>query len=138
MPSIFTRIIQGEIPCHRIYEDALTIAFLDINPLSVGHVLVVPKEEREFLHQLSAQTAAALGLTLQRVSAALVAECGCAAYNILQNNGQLAHQAVPHVHFHIIPKYESSGLELVWRAGSVDHALAAGLAQCISKRLART
>ncbi|MFM8874200.1 MAG: HIT family protein, partial [Phycisphaerales bacterium] len=100
MPSIFSRIAAGDIPCHRVYEDEHVIAFLDIAPVSRGHVLVVPKEECERLHQLSPESAAALGRALQRVAAAVVRATGAADYNVLQNNGAAAHQAVMHVHFH--------------------------------------
>jgi histidine triad (HIT) family protein len=127
MPSIFTRIILREIPCHEVYRDAHVIAFLDISPLSVGHVLVVPVEEREFLHELSEESAAAIGRALPRVARAVIAATGATAYNVLQNNGAAAHQAVPHVHFHIIPKYgEGSGvgcgLGVDWNAGQLASA----------------
>ena len=127
MPSIFTRIILREIPCHEVYRDAHVIAFLDISPLSVGHVLVVPVEEREFLHELSEESAAAIGRALPRVARAVIAATGATAYNVLQNNGATAHQAVPHVHFHIIPKYgEGSGvgcgLGVDWNAGQLASA----------------
>ena len=127
MPSIFTRIILREIPCHELYRDAHVIAFLDISPLSVGHVLVVPVEEREFLHELSEESAAAIGRALPRVARAVIAATGATAYNVLQNNGAAAHQAVPHVHFHIIPKYgEGSGvgcgLGVDWNAGQLASA----------------
>ena len=133
MPSIFTRIINGEIPCHRVYEDDHVIAFLDIAPLSRGHVLVVPKEERMRLDQLSEASAAALGRALRSVAAAVVKVTGCVDYNVLQNNGVAAHQAVMHVHFHIIPKYaDGSGLGVKWNAGSAP-ADAAELAGEIRK-----
>jgi histidine triad (HIT) family protein len=123
MPSIFSRIAAGEIPCHRVYEDEHVIAFLDIAPVSRGHVLVVPKEERERLHELSPESAAALGRALQRVAAAVVRATGAADYNVLQNNGAAAHQAVMHVHFHVIPKHaDGSGLGVGWRAGTLDQA----------------
>ena len=127
MPSIFTRIILREIPCHEVYRDAHVIAFLDISPLSVGHVLVVPVEEREFLHELSEESAAAIGRALPRVARAVIAATGATAYNVLQNNGAAAHQAVPHVHFHIIPKYgEGSGVGCGlggdWNAGQLASA----------------
>lgn len=116
MASIFTRIIRGEIPSERVYEDSQVVAFLDINPLSRGHVLVVPREEREYLHQLSPEAAAALGRALPIVARAVLAATGATAYNILQNNGVLAHQAVPHVHFHIIPRFEDgTGLGIGWK-----------------------
>ena len=127
MPSIFTRIILREIPCHEVYRDENVIAFLDIAPLSVGHVLIVPVEEREFLHELSDESAAAIGRALPRVARAVIAATGATAYNVLQNNGATAHQAVPHVHFHIIPKYgEGSGvgcgLGVDWNAGQLASA----------------
>ena len=132
-PSIFTRIINGEIPCHKVYEDAHTIAFLDIGPVSRGHVLVVPKEERVRLHELSEASAAALGSALQKVAAAVVKATGCADYNVLQNNGAPAHQAVMHVPFHIIPKHAAgSGLGIRWDAGKAP-ADAAALAEAIRK-----
>ena len=101
------------------------IAFLDIAPVSRGHVLVVPKEERERLHELSPESAAALGRALQRVAAAVVRATGAADYNVLQNNGAAAHQAVMHVHFHVIPRHaDGTGLGIGWRAGSLDPAQA--------------
>lgn len=133
MPSIFTRIIAGEIPCHRVYEDRHVIAFLDIGPLSRGHVLVVPKEERERLHELSEESAAALGSALRRVAAAVVRATGCADYNVLQNNGTAAHQAVMHVHFHVIPRHaDGTGLGIRWDARTLP-ADAAALAQSIAR-----
>ncbi|MSR17645.1 MAG: HIT family protein [Phycisphaerales bacterium] len=136
MPSLFSRIVAGEIPCHRVYEDDLVIAFLDIMPLSVGHCLVVPKEEREFLHQLSRHSAEALGRALVTVSGAVLAATGATSYNLLQNNGALAHQAVPHVHFHIIPRYDDgTGLGIGWKAGRLDTDTGAKLAATIQSRV---
>lgn len=140
MPSIFTRIILREIPCHEVYRDSHVIAFLDISPLSLGHVLVVPLEEREFLHELSDESAAAIGRALPRVARAVMAATGATAYNVLQNNGAAAHQAVPHVHFHIIPKYgEGSGvgcgLGVNWNAGQLAPADASMLVAKIREHI---
>ena len=118
--TIFSRIIRGEIPCHRVYEDERVLAFLDVGPLSPGHTLVVPKEAAATLDQLSDESAAAIGRVLPRLCRAVMKATGAAAYNVLQNNGAAAHQAVFHVHFHIIPKLEDAGLGIVWRAGSLD------------------
>lgn len=119
--TIFKKIIAGEIPCHKVYEDESVLAFLDIGPLSVGHTLVVPKEPAEKLHQLSEESAAAIGRVLPRIAKAVVAVTGAADYNVLQNNGAPAHQAVTHVHFHIIPKYpDGTGLGIGWKPGSLD------------------
>lgn len=137
MSTLFTKIIRREIPCHLVYEDDLTIAFLDIGPLSDGHVLVVPKEEREFLHELSDASAAALGRAVAIVARAVVRETGCATYNVLQNNGVAAFQAVPHVHFHVIPKQRDRGLWITWRPGPIDHAAGALLAGRLAASIAR-
>ena len=116
MSTIFQKIIDGEIPCHRIYEDDHVLAFLDVAPLSKGHVLVIPKESASSLHELSKESGAALGAALVAVSNAVVKATGAASYNILQNNGAEAHQAVFHVHFHIIPKFsDEDGLGIEWK-----------------------
>jgi histidine triad (HIT) family protein len=119
--TIFSKILRNEIPCHRVYEDSDVLAFLDINPISRGHTLVIPREEVETLDQLSPDTAAAIGRILPRLSRAVLDATGATAYNILQNNGALAHQAVMHVHFHIIPKYDDgTGLGVGWKSGKLD------------------
>jgi diadenosine tetraphosphate (Ap4A) HIT family hydrolase len=98
--SIITKIIKGEIPCIKVMETELTLAFMDINPIAPKHVLVIPKYEAQFLHQVPDESMADLAIVLKRVCAAVGAE----QYNVLQNNGPMAHQEVPHVHFHVIPK----------------------------------
>ena len=99
--TVFAKIIRGEIPCHKIYEDEKVFAFLDINPLSHGHTLVVSKEPAETLDRLSDESAAAIGRVLPRLCRAVVAATGVREYNVLEN-GPGAHQAIAHVHFHII------------------------------------
>ena len=132
--TVFTKILRGEIPCHRIYEDDAVLAFLDVNPLSRGHTLVIPKEPAETPDQLSDDAAAAIGRVLPRIARAVLAATGARAYNVLQNNGADAHQAVFHVHFHIIPKLDDgSGLGIGWRAGRLGDG--AELAKAIAARL---
>jgi histidine triad (HIT) family protein len=132
--TVFAKILRGEIPCHRVYEDADVLAFLDVNPLSRGHVLVIPKEPAETLDALSDAAAAAIGRVLPRLSRAVLAATGARSYNVLQNNGADAHQAVFHVHFHIIPKFDDgSGLGLGWKATKL--AEGAELATSIAARL---
>jgi histidine triad (HIT) family protein len=113
--TIFGKIIRGEIPCHRVYEDAAVLAFLDVNPLAPGHTLVVPKEAVATLDRLSDESSAAVGRVLPRIARAVLAATGATAFNVLQNNGVEAHQAVFHVHFHIIPRFEGRGLGLGWQ-----------------------
>ena len=102
--TIFGKILAGQIPCHKVYEDDKVLAFLDINPLSTGHTLVIPKEPAETIDQLSDESAAALGRVLPRICRAVIAVTGVKQYNVLENNGTAAHQAIAHVHFHIIPR----------------------------------
>jgi histidine triad (HIT) family protein len=131
--TVFGKIVRGEIPCHRIYEDDKVLAFLDIAPLSAGHVLVVPKEAAETLDRLSDDSAAALGRVLPRLCRAVVAATGTREYNVLENNGSGAHQAIAHVHFHIIPKPDArQGLGIGWPAGSLGREAAATLAKKIA------
>jgi histidine triad (HIT) family protein len=134
--TIFGKIVRGEIPCHKVYEDAQVLAFLDINPLSHGHTLVVPKEPAERLDQLSDAAAAALGRVLPRLCRAVIAVTGTREYNVLENNGRGAHQAIPHVHFHIIPKPNArEGLGIGWPLRELDKEAGAALAAEIAARI---
>jgi len=136
--TIFDRILSGEIPCWRVYEDEHVLAFLDVGPLAPGHTLVIPKERAAKLHELSAESAAAIGRVLPRLCRALVAATGVEDYNVLQNNGAPAHQAVFHVHFHLIPKPgPEQGLGILWSAGKLDSGEAEKLQARIVEALGR-
>ena len=137
--TIFGKIIAGQIPCHKVYEDDRVFAFLDINPLSRGHTLVIPKEPAETLDKLSDESAAALGRVLPRICRAVIAATGVTQYNVLENNGRDAHQAVFHVHFHIIPKPNSAeGLGVEWPARSLDSQDAQGLVKAMTAALQKS
>lgn len=136
--TVFSRIIRGEIPCHRVYEDEHVLAFLDVNPLCPGHTLVIPKEAAETLDLLSDEAASAIGRVLPRIARAVLKATGTKDFNILQNNGAAAHQAVFHVHFHIIPKHnDGKGLGIKWAAEKLDgdagKSLAAGIRDAIQR-----
>ncbi|HXR90600.1 MAG TPA: HIT family protein [Steroidobacteraceae bacterium] len=127
--TIFGKILSGAIPCHKVYEDEQVFAFLDINPLSSGHTLVVPKEPARTLDALSDESAAALGRVLPRICRAVIAVTGVREYNVLENNGTGAHQVVPHVHFHIIPKpNRDDGLGIGWPARALEQRAGVELA----------
>jgi len=98
MPTLFTRIMNGEIPSHRVYEDELTYAFLDINPRSVGHTLVVPKRQVDYLFDLPEEDYAALWATCAVVATALKAATGCRRVVVLAVGYE-----IPHAHVHLIP-----------------------------------
>ena len=134
--TIFDKILAGEIPCHRLYEDEQVLAFLDVGPLARGHTLVIPKERKAHLHELSDDAAAAIGRVLPRLARAVLEATGASAYNVLQNNGAAARQVVMHVHFHIIPKLGNDGLGIGWNATSLDAGDAAELVSSITGALA--
>ncbi len=138
MTTIFDKILDGEIPCRRVYEDDHVLAFLDVGPLSDGHTLVIPRERVAMLHELSDDAAAALGRVLPRLCRAVLAATGATAYNVLQNNGAAAHQAVFHVHFHIIPRFESSGLAIGWKPESLDEGRADEIAEKIRRAISHS
>lgn len=128
--TIFKKILDGQIPCHRVYEDEHVLAFLDVGPLSPGHTLVIPKEPAETLDQLSDASAAAIGKVLPRLCRAVQKVTGVKDYNVLQNNGGTAHQVVMHVHFHIIPKPAGEGgLGVGWPARKLDDKQGAAMAE---------
>lgn len=137
--SIFSRIIRGEIPCHRVYEDAQVIAFLDVNPIARGHTLVVPKEPAATMAELSDEAAAALGRVLPRICRAVTRATGTTAYNLLQNNGPEAMQSVFHVHVHVIPRVpdaaSGAGLECSWKPTRLDPEAGAELGRQIARLL---
>jgi histidine triad (HIT) family protein len=133
--TIFSRIIRGDIPCHRIYEDDKVLAFLDVTPLSPGHTLIVPKEAVPTLNLLSDDSAAAIGRVLPRIARAVMAATGATDFNVLQNNGVSAHQAVFHVHFHIIPKLNGRGLGVGWTPMKFENADLAALGARITAAL---
>lgn len=134
MTTIFDRILDGELPCHRVFENEHVLAFLDIGPLSEGHTLVIPKERRAQLHELSDEASAEVGRALPRIARAVMSATGATAYNVLQNNGSEAHQAVFHVHFHIIPKLpDGAGLGVGWQPGQLSDG--AALAESIRRAI---
>ena len=108
MASIFTKIIQGEIPCEKIIETDAEIAFLDIMPCAAGHTLVIPKLEVMRLEDLPETKAISLMLTLQQVAKAVSVSFDGIDYNIVLNNGANAGQEVEHVHFHVLPRAKGS------------------------------
>jgi len=142
---IFCKINKGEIPCHKLYEDERVLAFLDIGPLSEGHALIIPKSHYATIDEVPADDAAAMGRIAPAMSKAIMQATGAKSWNLLQNNGSDAGQAVGHVHLHIIPRVAGdareaptpgNGLPFKWPAGEVDHGKAEELAKAITDMLA--
>ena len=115
---IFCKIIRGEIPAQRVFENDHLLAFLDINPLATGHTVVIPKTHAERLEQLPADTAGEVARSFGAIATALLKVTGAEGYNVLQNNGSVAGQVVPHVHFHLVPRRADDGLGYRWNAKS--------------------
>ena len=108
MASIFTKIIQGEIPCEKIIETDSEIAFLDIMPCAEGHTLVIPKLEVKRLEDLPESEALSLMRTMQHVAKAVSTAFDGIDYNLILNNGANAGQEVEHIHFHVLPRPQGS------------------------------
>lgn len=101
--NIFAKILRGEIPCTKVYEDDKTLAFMDIMPQADGHTLVIPKEPAETLLDLSPESAAYTINIVQKVGNAIKKALGSEGIVLMQLNGSKAGQTVPHIHFHLIP-----------------------------------
>lgn len=101
--NIFAKILRGDIPCIKVYEDDKTLAFMDIMPQSDGHTLVIPKEPAETLLDLSPESAAYTINIVQKVGKAIQKALGSDGIVLMQLNGSKAGQTVPHIHFHLIP-----------------------------------
>ena len=110
MNCIFCKIIKGEIPCYKIYEDEYTLAFLDIAKDVDGHTLVIPKKHVNNILDADTETINHVMNTVKLISKHYVEKCGYSGVNILNNNGESAEQAISHLHFHIIPRIENDNI----------------------------
>ena len=118
---IFCALAAGEIPSFKVYEDDLVLAYLDINPCTEGHTLVIPKEHYTGLLDTPADVLKEVIARVQKVAAHLKTALPCDGFNILQNNGEAAGQTVPHVHFHITPRYKTGkALSFAGQPGDMD------------------
>jgi histidine triad (HIT) family protein len=107
---IFCKIIAGEIPAYKVYEDEKFLAFLDIKPINPGHALVVPKNHYANLSEIPETELSNLILRVKKVAALLTEKLNFSDYTISENNGPLAGQSVSHIHFHIIPRFANDKL----------------------------
>ena len=119
---IFCKIAAGKIPSSTIYEDSHFRVFLDINPATKGHCLIVPKEHFDNIYELDAETAGKLFVLATMISRALKKVLKCEGLNVVQNNGLIAGQTVFHFHMHLIPRYENDGLAFIMdqKPGDMD------------------
>jgi histidine triad (HIT) family protein len=132
---IFCKIVAGEIPAVKLAETELAVAFMDIGPISRGHALVVPREHYEDLTAMSPQTAGAIHELAARLAPALKEAVSAEGLNVLQNNGRVAGQVVPHFHVHLIPRWADDGLHWPWPARKADPADLQRIADQVVARL---
>jgi histidine triad (HIT) family protein len=113
---VFCKMVAGQIPVTKIYEDDVVLSFLDIGPVSDGHTLVIPKQHFEKLHQCPAEILGRIVSHLGKIAAAVAKAMNSDGYNVLCNNGRAAGQLVEHLHFHIIPRNSGDGVFDRWPA----------------------
>ena len=111
---VFCKMLTGEVPVAKIYEDEIVLAFLDIAPVSDGHTLMIPRQHFERLHECPAEVLGKVGSRLGTIAGAVVSAMNCDGYNVLCNNGTAAGQLVGHLHFHIIPRSGGDGVFDRW------------------------
>lgn len=127
MSCVFCQIVSGEIPSYKVYEDEYTLAFLDIGPVNPGHTLVIPKKHYVDIEETDAETLCQVIRTVKKVGLSLKKNLAAPGYNARVNNGAVAGQAVPHLHFHVTPRLENDGLKLwpqkKYEAGQAEEIL---------------
>jgi len=110
MDCIFCKIINGEIPSEKVYEDDKVFAFMDINPLNDGHVLIIPKSHAGTIHEIGEDDFLAVMSATHKLAAAVRKALNPDGINLLQLNGKAANQVIPHLHVHIVPRWSGDGL----------------------------
>ncbi len=118
--NVFEKIIAREIPATIVYEDADTLAFMDIGPIIKGHTLVIPKTCHNLVTETPDEVLVKLMIIAKRIAAAQMKALGADGVNIMQNNGKAAGQEVPHIHIHVIPRFDDDGHHWNWAAKSYD------------------
>ena len=126
---LFCKIVAGEIPATRVAEDDRTVVFLDINPATRGHVLVVPREHANDLLAIDPEDLAAVAKAAQRVAATMPERLGADGVNLLNSCGRAAWQTVFHFHVHVIPRYDTDPLRLPWTPEPGDREAIAAAAR---------
>jgi len=132
---LFCKMVAGQIPVTKIYEDEVVLAFLDIGPISDGHTLVMPKQHFEKLHDCPSELLGRVGSRLGKIARAVTAAMNSDGYNVLCNNGKAAGQLIEHLHFHIIARSSGDGLLDRWPAYKYEQGRIELIAEEIRKKL---
>lgn len=109
---IFCKIIAGDLPSHKVYEDDHVIAILDINPASHGHTLVLPKKHTANFEDTDEETLAKLMAVVKKVGLSIKENLPAESYNVCENNDPVAGQMIPHIHFHVVPRHQGDGIQM--------------------------
>ncbi len=117
---IFCKIVAGELPAQKIHEDEATLAFMDINPGTRGHALVIPRRHARNLLEIPAEDLEATALTAQTLAGRMTERLGADGVNVINSCGAAAWQTVFHFHLHVIPRYADDPLQLPWRPAPGD------------------
>ena len=132
---IFCKMVAGQVPVAKIYEDEIVLAFLDTGPLSDGHTLLIPKKHTEKVDQSSPDLLGQVASRLSKVAKAVVRAVEAEGYNVLCNNGKAAGQLVNHLHFHIIPRNSYDTLFPEWPSYKYEEGKADEIAEKIRQNL---
>jgi histidine triad (HIT) family protein len=136
MDCIFCKIIAGEIPAITVLDEEKVLAFMDINPASRGHMLVVPKRHAENLFEISGSDLSAVMSAVKRCATAVKKALGAEGITVLQLNGKASDQLVPHLHVHIMPRWENDRIPVSqWEMGKADGEELQEIARRIQKHL---
>ncbi|NQU83666.1 MAG: HIT family protein [Parcubacteria group bacterium] len=131
---LFCKIINGQVPATKVYENDKVVAFLDISPVNQGHTLVVPKEHSENLLDISDDVLCEVSIATKKVGQAIVSGLGVGGFNLIQNNGSVAGQVISHFHWHLIPRHSDDGLAL-WSQGKYKEGEEDEVAEKIKSKL---
>jgi len=131
---LFCKIIKGEIPSHKVYEDANVLAFLDITPVNPGHVLLVPKKHSRNILEIDDNNFRELAPLIKKIARAVKEGMGADGINIHINNEPAAGQVIFHTHIHIIPRFSDDGLKM-WRGQEIDQEKLMGAAKKITNQV---
>ena len=132
---IFCKIIEGKIPCTKVYEDAKVLAFLDISPVNPGHILVIPKKHYETYMDADDNTICDIMKVVKKLSRAVLKSMKADGINISSSNYKAAGQDVPHLHIHIMPRFNNDGLKFDWPSKKYSDGEMKTVAEAIRKSL---
>ena len=137
MDCIFCKIVRGEIPSVKVYEDDRVFAFMDINPINEGHVLIIPKAHAATIHEIAEVDFLAVMSATHKLAAAVKKALNPEGINLLQLNGKAANQVVPHLHVHIVPRWFGDGVTVSqWNLVAGDMKRIEGVAEKIQREIA--